>query len=102
MSLRKFEISFDEERINQFDEYTSEALYDALDKSMQEGSIVKTGKGIYEGNNSSDFIVMYFYLFNRAWFMKYVKTWYSYHDGGVEDVVKYAKIKERQIANEFK
>ena len=46
MSLRRFEISFDENRIDEFGEYTSDALYDALDKAMKQGSITKTAKGV--------------------------------------------------------
>lgn len=101
MSLRRFEISFDENRIDEFGEYTSDALYDALDKAMKQGSITKTAKGVYEGYSANDFIVMYFYLYNLSWFMKYVSKWLYYHDGAVEDVVKSVKIKERQTANEF-
>lgn len=101
MSMRKFEISFDEKRIELFDEYTSEALYDALDRSMEQGSITKTAKGVYEGDNANDFIVMYFYLYERTWFMKYVDKWLSYHDGAVEDVVASVNIKERQAVHEF-
>lgn len=101
MSWRKFEITFDEKRIQELGEYTSEALYDALDESMKQGSITKTSKGVYEGNNANDFIVMYFYLYDRSWFMKYVSKWLSYHDGAVEDVVKSVKIKERQEASDW-
>lgn len=102
MSKRKFEISFDEERINRFDEYTSEALYDTLDKIMSYHHVTKTGKGVYEGENANDFIGLYFYLYDLNWFMNYVGKWYSYHDGGMEDVIKSVNIKERQLANEFR
>ena len=102
MSKRKFEISFDEERINQFNEYTSEALYDTLDKIMSYHHLTKTAKGVYEGDNANDFIGLYFYLYDLNWFMNYVGKWYSYHDGGMEDVIKSVNIKERQIANEFR
>ena len=101
MSLRRFEISLDEERITKDGVYTSEELYYTLDSAMERKKIIKTGKGIYEGDDTHAFGSMYFSLYGCKWFMKYVDKWLSYHDGAVEDVVESVKIKERQAANEF-
>ena len=77
-------------------------VYDTLDKIMSYHHLTKTAKGVYEGDNANDFIGLYFYLYDLNWFMNYVGKWYSYHDGGMEDVIKSVNIKERQIANEFR
>lgn len=101
MSLRRFEISLDEERITKDGVYTSEELYYTLDSAMKRKNILKTGKGIYDGDDIHAFGAMYFSLYGCMWFMKYVDKWLSYHDGGYDDVIKSVRIKERQAANEF-
>ena len=72
MSLRRFEISLDEERITKDGVYTSEELYYTLDSAMKRKNILKTGKGIYDGDDIHAFGAMYFSLYGCMWFMKYV------------------------------
>lgn len=101
MSKRKFEISFDEERMIKDGKYNPDDAYYSLDQVMKKTGITKTGKGIYEGDNQHAFGSLYFSLLGCMWFMKYVNKWLSYHDGVSDDVIKSLNLKERQATNEF-
>ena len=90
--MRKFEIHLNDEKIIADGIYTPEEVHNALDAAMESANIAKQSEGVYVGKrtpqDTDQFISMYFFLFNKKWFMDYVDKWLSYHDGIVDNVIE--------------
>ena len=92
MSLRKFEIHFDEEKVKAYGKYTMEHIHYMLDTVMRERKVDKLAEGVYqarEDNNYYDTVfISCLVAFDKLdWFMRCADKWLSYHDGVVDDVL---------------
>lgn len=93
MSLRKFEIHFDEDKVRADNVYSLEHLYYTIDEVMREAGIEKIDNGVYQAKtDSSDYEVIFgsmiIALSRHKWFIKYADKWKMYYDGHSEDVLE--------------
>lgn len=93
MSLRKFEIHFDENKVNEYGKYSVEQLYAMLDILMERRKIDKLSEGVYQARKDNEeydtiFIAFLMRLPNTDWFINCADKFYSYHDDTVDDVLK--------------
>ncbi len=93
MSLRRFEIHFDEEKVKQYGKYTVEQLYAMLDTLMEHRSIDKLSEGVYQVRNESEkyeevFAAFLMILPRTEWFISCADKWLYYYDEGSEDCLE--------------
>lgn len=94
MSLRRFEIGFDEKAVNDDGIYEIHKLYHAIDEVMKMSGINKISEGTYEciGDDAEvqkKFDIMFFLFCSEKWFLKYVNKWLAYHDNyEPEDIIE--------------
>ena len=93
MSLRKFEIHFDEEKVKAYGKYTTEQLYSMLDTLMKHRNIDILNQGVQQTKEDTDKTHDMFFAFLMAltkteWFIANVDKWLYYHDGDVEDCLE--------------
>lgn len=93
MSLRKFEIHFDEEKVKAYGKYTTEQLYAMVDTLMERRSIDKLSEGIYQAKADNHEYEVLFSAFlmrlpNTDWFINCADKFLYFHDDGVENVLQ--------------
>ena len=93
MSLNKFEIHFDEEKVKQYGQYSIDQLYQIMDILMERRSIDKLSEGIYQAKEDSDeyetiFMSFLMVLPKTDWFIKCADKWLYYYNDGVEDCLE--------------
>lgn len=93
MSLNKFEIHFDENKVKEYGKYSVEQLYAMLDTLMERRKIDKLSEGIYqarEDNNEYENVFFSFLMVlpKTDWFIKCADKWLYYYNDGVEDCLE--------------
>lgn len=92
MSLRRFEIHFDEHKVKEYGKYSISQLYAMIDTLMEHRNIDKLSEGVYQAKNDSEeyeevFGVFLMRLPNTDWFIKCADKFNYYYDDAMEDVL---------------
>lgn len=88
----KMAFNIDEKRLLEDGEYNLEEYYKKIDDLVLSKNVErKEEKGVYAGPDNNDSYISFgraiLALKNTDWFRKYVKEWYWFVDGKVDDII---------------